>query len=348
MRIRFSRMKGNSRFDLLIYFISVTSGLISFTFETLKQAPFYFNFALASFSISVFMLYKYFNPIYVKKVDNLSLFMNKNRFLNEFGVIAFLVVPWIQFVRLENFPIVKEYLITFIVVWLTLTVAITISATLHLKNISPEINHGVEDRNVMTSFFERYPGVTKNIPKILMFEKSGKRGGAWVSGILRKKICIDRTFWNTISEDERDALLLHEIGHIVNNSYGLPVTYSVAVSSINAYVYTNLVYFAINIDALETASLPVFSIIYNVMLLLTTLVAVLIVLKIKKFGLKINRSYQMKADRFALEHMNGNSEAVISMIKKLRVYEEKRISGKRLLYVDSTSELRIEKLSEKP
>ena len=348
MRIRFSRIRGNSKFDSFIYFISVTSGLIGFTFEVLKQAPFYFNFALASFSISVFILYRYFTPRFVKKDKDASPVMTRYRFLNEFGIIAFLLVPWIQFVRIENFPIIREYLITFIVVWLTLGLAITVSAMLHLKNISPGFNHGVEDKTVMNSFFNRYPGITGNTPEILMFEKSGKRGGAWVNGILRKKICIDRTFWNTISEDERDALLLHEIGHIENNSYALPFIYSIAVSSINAFVYTNLVYFAINLVTLETALTSVINIIYNVILLLSTVVATLIDLRLKKLGLKINGSYQIKADRFALEHMDGNSEAVISMIKKLRLYEEKRINGKRLLYVDSTSELRIEKLSDKP
>ena len=142
--------------------------------------------------------------------------------------------------------------------------------------------------------------------------------------------------------------MLHEIGHIENNSYALPVAYSIAIFSISAYIYTSLVYFAINLVALETTLLSILSIIYNLILLLSTVVAILIVLKLRKFGLKINRSYQIKADRFALEHMHGNSGTVISMVKKLRIYEEKRINGKRLLFVDSTSELRIEKLSDKP
>ncbi|EQB67105.1 MAG: hypothetical protein AMDU2_EPLC00006G0662 [Thermoplasmatales archaeon E-plasma] len=348
MRVRFSRIHGTSKFDSLIYFISVASGLTGFTFEVLKQAPFYFNFALASFSVSIFILYKYFILRNVKKVKDPSLFMTGHRFLNEFGIIAFLVVPWIHFVRINNFSIIKEYLITFIAVWLTLGLAIAISTVCYLKNISPGINQGVEDKSVMNSFFNRYPGITENVPEILMFEKSGKRGGAWVSGMFRKKICIDKTFWNTISEDERDALLLHEIGHIENNSYSLPVVYSFAVSSINAFVYTNLVYFAINLVSLETTLIPVLSIIYNVILLLSTVVATLIALKLRKYGLKINNSHQIEADRFALEHLNGNSEAVISMVKKLRMYKEKRISGKRLIFVDSTSELRINELSDKP
>ena len=258
------------------------------------------------------------------------------------------MVPWIQFVRVSRFPLINEYLITFIAVWSTLVIAITVSAMLHIKKIFPGITNGVEDKNVMNSFFNRYPRITENAPEILMFEKSGKRGGAWVSGIFRKKICIDKTFWNIISEDERDALLLHEIGHIENDSYASPAAYSFAVSSINAFVYTNLVYFAINLVSLETTLISVLSIIYNVILLLGTVVAALIVLKIRKFGLKINNSHQIKADRFALENMNGNSEAVISMVKKLRMYKEKGISGKRLIFVDSTSELRINELSDKP
>lgn len=274
--------------------------------------------------------------------------MSQDRFLSEFGIIAFLVIPWIQFVRVNNFPIITEYLLTFIAVWLTLGLAITVSAVLNLKNISPRINHGVEDKNVTNSFFNRYPEITDNIPEILMFEKSGKRGGAWVSGMLRKKICIDKTFWNTLSDDERGALLLHEIGHIENDSYALPVSYSFAVSSINAFVYTNLVYFAINLVLLETTLISVISIIYNVILFLSTVAATLIALKLRKFGLKINNSHQIEADRFALEHMNGNGGAVISMVKKLRLYEEKRVSGKRLIFVDSTSELRIKELSDKP
>ena len=149
MGVRISIVHGNSKFDSFIYFISVTSGLIAFTFEVLKQAPFYFNFALASFSVSTFILYRYFTLKYVKKVKDSSLFMTRHRFLNDFGIIAFLLVPWIQFVRVSRFPLINEYLITFIAVWSTLVIAITVSAMLHIKKIFPGITNGVEDKNVM-------------------------------------------------------------------------------------------------------------------------------------------------------------------------------------------------------
>ena len=333
---------------LPLYFISVAAGIAGISYEASLSFPFYVNMILVSISLFVTISLKWREAVQKKGAVNRAGLRNEHAIVPYFGVFAFLVVPWIQFIRGIAVSYVSDYIITLLISFAILTGVHYLLARRFISRNSPSLRDGELDESVRIDFTDRYNKVANNITKILFFDGPVKRGGAWVHSILsRSVICVDRSFWETLSPEERDALLLHEVGHMKSRGYILSISFSTLLVFLNSLRFSGVIYFAIVIPMLFGGPVTETFAVTGVMVLALTAGAFFFIGKIRKLAKDINAASQVRADSFAYEHLAGNKDAIVSLLEKLRIYGLRNLDGQKMVLFDSTIDKRTDKMRDK-
>lgn len=348
MRLKIVVSTGHSGQYTLMYFLTVVAGVAGISYEASQSAPFYVNMILVSISLVAMIFLKWRRAVKKMSAANRAGSRDEHAFASYFGIFAFLFVPWIQFIRGIALSYVFDYIITLLVSFAILAGVHRLLAAGFISGNSPNLRDGKSDESVRSDFANRYSEIAGNITKILFFEGPVKRGGAWVQGISRSVICIDQSFWKTLSLEERDALLLHEVGHMKARDYILSGSFSALLVFLNSLRFSGVIYFAIVIPILFGGSTTITFTVTGLVVLVLTAVAFLSISIIRKMAKDINTASQMRADDFAYEHLTGNKNAIISLFEKLRVYGSRNLDGQRMVLFDSILDERTDKMRDKP
>lgn len=340
-----SKYSGRNR---SLYFIIMVFGIAGISYEASQAFPFYVNMILVSISLVATIYFQLRNIAQKKGAVGSSGSSKQLAFLPNFGIFAFLVVPWIQFVRGIAPSYESEYVVTLLTSFAILAGTNYFLAMRFISRNTPNIREGKIVESVKTDFVDRYGKFADKIKRILFFDGQIKRGGAWVRGFSRSIICVDQSFWNTLSAEERDVLLLHEVGHMKSRGYILSISYSAFLIFLNSLRFSGVIYFSIIIPTLFGGTMNLAFVMVVASVIAITALAFVFMTKVRKLASKINSDSQLRADSFAYEHFTGSKEAVSSLLEKLRNYGLRNLDGQRLLLFESNFDRRIAQIRDKP
>lgn len=205
-------------------------------------------------------------------------------------------IPFFQFFPYIFYPLV---IFVFLVIYER-----SLRTGLHTirKEITSTATHSVEVSAVYT---EKYRSLFRAGINIFFFHWKPGYPLAFIRNSLESRIYISREFFDTLSESEADALILHEMGHkhfrhLFKNNLFLAAEFSLIAAAVFCYTYGVFSGAGILIEVAGGVG----------MFLLFAASAFL-----AGFARKNFKRQQIAADRFSSEK-SGGSESVISLLKK--------------------------------
>ncbi len=297
--------KRNTFISTLIIFISA----LSLFDEIISAFPFMINFILALFMLGAFMLYK-------------------NRDINFQGnlsikyVYYMFGVPYFIFLIHVFRSIDISYILIFIFIILSTMpyiCSIILSNTWKLYRKRSEGDYTFNDE--LTAIYnKRFEHILKNLKiQIYTFRGNENSRGIFTKNFMNKhSIYIDVKLFNMLDENEKDGILLHEIGHIFHKNYiAILVSFLIVFSLI--FSVSSMLYFSATLNYLFDVS-RTNRLIFNIFIFNGLIISIIFIKYSRKVDIYITESGQQKADYFALKYIRA--EYLTSALRKITDYQE--------------------------
>jgi hypothetical protein len=160
-----------------LYFITVSTGLAGLGYEIAEITPFYVNMILASISLVTLIYLRWGKGIQRKNITRGYNPGIEHTFLQNIGVIVFLVVPYIHLMRYLPIAYIQEYNITLILCIEFVATFYFLYAGRFIRRTTPTLKNREEDESLKKYFMNKYGNVAKKIRKILLFDDPKKEVG---------------------------------------------------------------------------------------------------------------------------------------------------------------------------
>ncbi len=167
------------------------------------------------------------------------------------------------------------------------------------------------------TYNQKFKEVIKN-KTMLIYTYNGDKesGGIYTRNHLNKHfIYIDFKVFNMLEDDEKDAAMLHEIGHIMHKNYIKILTIIMIVFSL-IFAISSLIYFSINSARLFS----IHGLIFNIIIFILMIISIINVKYFKKILYSAINKGEKKADYFALNYIKP--ESLKTTLAKLYSYSE--------------------------
>ena len=306
--LMYNNVKTTKRYGFISTLIIVISA-ISLFYEIISAFPFIVNFSIAVFMLLFFLIYnnkpkKLYSDLYMKYIYYM------------FGVPYFIFIIYIfRSINLQ-YTIILLFTILSIIPYICLIIVYNIK--LHIKKLknSYVFNDSFLFNNKLTEFYnQKFKNILKNV-KILIYTYDGNKNskGIYTKNFLEKHfIYIDLKIFNILDEDEKDAVILHEIGHILHKNHTKPFLFSLLIFSL-IFAVSSMLYFSITINYLLVIP-NIGHLIFNIIIFAILIISIIFLKYNKKIILYITELGQKKADYFVLNYIK--SEYLTSALRKI-------------------------------
>ena len=173
----------------------------------------------------------------------------------------------------------------------------------------------------LTDFYtKKFEYILKNI-KILIYSYNGDENlnGIFTKNLWNKhRIYLNLRIFDMFNEDEKDAVILHELGHIFHKNY-LAITVSSIIAFSLVFAVSAMLYFSVTLNYLFNLS-RVGRLIFNIFILIGIIISVFLIKYNRKIINYITEFDQKQADYFSLKYIKP--EYLTSALRKLTDYRE--------------------------
>jgi len=295
--------------NTFILTLIIFGSAISLFYQIISAFPFIINFFLAFFMLILFMLYKN---------------RDKNFPSNQFKKYEYymLGLPYFIFLIYIFRSIKMQYTLIFAFVILSIIPyisSIILFNTWKLLKKRSEGNYTLNQE--LTDFYnKKFENILKNFKiKIYTCNDNNESIGIFTKNFINKHfIYINLSIFNILNEEEKDAILLHEIGHIFHRNY-IANLLSIIISFSLIFSVSSMLYFSITLNHLFVLS-SMNRIIFNIFIFIGLIASIVFIRYSNKIGIYINELNQQKADYFALEYTRP--KCLTSALRKIINYQE--------------------------
>jgi len=291
-----------TKYDFRLVFFVI--GIIGLTYENINAFPFIVNLLIALSGLILMVIHDVYRNNHHVDPSTIA----SSRYYFSIILVIYMIVSIQYLSSYSRYYVDLFFLILFL----------TFLYTLFFTTAKGIMNRKIYTLNdELTIYYNKKFEDLLMPTKIKIFTYNGDKSfpAPIYGNLLTKHIYIDNKAWNILDDNEKDAVILHEIGHLFNHKNN--VYKSIIGTIINlvlVYTLSIMVYFSVELNEIFSNFTTVF-IIFNAILLIILFISWINYKKLKKYYRIYFDIGELHADIYAMDNISNKYSVKSALIK---------------------------------